>query len=87
MSEIKTTIIDVRTNAEFEDGHVAGSKNIPLSELTSRVEEIRAIEGRIWLCCASGNRSGQAAAYLKNLGIECTNIGSWLNADYELTHK
>lgn len=72
------TIIDVRTPAEFMGGHVNGSINIPLNEIPAKVNEIRQMEQPIVLCCASGNRSGQAMMYLKGLGIECTNGGSWL---------
>jgi len=72
------TIIDVRTPAEFMGGHVNGSINIPLNEIPAKVNEIREMEQPIVLCCASGNRSGQAMMYLKGLGIECTNGGSWL---------
>lgn len=73
-----TTIIDVRTIAEYQDGHVPGSINIPLSELQSRIHEIKDMKGDLILCCASGNRSGQAAAYLNSIGINCRNGGSWL---------
>lgn len=76
MSAFKT-IIDVRTVEEFLEGHVAESINIPLHELTSRLEEIQALAQPILLCCAKGIRSGQAAAYLHQLGIDCANGGSW----------
>jgi rhodanese-related sulfurtransferase len=72
-------IIDVRTIAEYQEGHVPGSINIPLSEIQSRVNELKEMEGELVLCCASGNRSGQAAAYLNSIGITCRNGGSWLD--------
>ncbi|MEN9347015.1 MAG: rhodanese-like domain-containing protein [Flavobacteriales bacterium] len=78
-----TVIIDVRTPEEFVGGHVAGSKNIPLMEISQRVDELRAIGGDIVLCCASGNRSGHATHFLKNEGF--TNVhngGSWLDVNY-----
>lgn len=75
------TIIDVRTTAEFMGGHVAGSINIPLNEIPANVEKIRTMAQPVILCCASGNRSGQAMMYLKNLGIECENGGSWLQVN------
>ena len=78
------TIIDVRTPGEFMGGHVAGSINIPLHEIQNRANEIKALSPPIVLCCASGMRSGQAAVYLKSLGVDCENGGSWLdiNGDY-----
>ncbi|MEX0810830.1 MAG: rhodanese-like domain-containing protein [Chitinophagales bacterium] len=71
------TIIDVRTRSEFTNGHVAGSKNIPLQEVQSRVDEFKKMKNGIVLCCASGNRSGQATDFLKSQGLECVNGGGW----------
>ncbi len=82
IKEGKGTIIDVRTTAEFSGGHVANSINIPLQEVPSRMEEIKMLEMPLILCCASGNRSGQAAQYLSSYGIECSNGGSWLDVNY-----
>lgn len=76
------TIIDVRTYGEFIGGNVAGSKNIPLQEIQQRLDEIKQMEQPIVLCCASGNRSGQAAAYLCSIGIDCENGGSWLEVNF-----
>ncbi|HNQ61009.1 MAG TPA: rhodanese-like domain-containing protein [Bacteroidia bacterium] len=74
----RKTIIDVRTPEEFSDGNVSGSINIPLHEIPDRIEELKQIQGQIILCCASGGRSGQATAFLKQQGINCENGGSWL---------
>ena len=35
------TVIDVRTVSEFMGGNVVGSINIPLGEITSRLDEIK----------------------------------------------
>ncbi|MFN5628524.1 MAG: rhodanese-like domain-containing protein [Bacteroidota bacterium] len=77
------TIVDVRTPSEFMGGHVAGSINIPLQEIQTRIEEIANMVQPIVLCCASGNRSGQATVYLKSLGIDCENGGSWMDVNYK----
>ena len=37
------TIIDVRTEEEFSEGHLENSINIPLHEVEDRVEELRLI--------------------------------------------
>ncbi|MGV3611127.1 MAG: rhodanese-like domain-containing protein [Fluviicola sp.] len=81
---MKKTIIDVRTRAEFQGGHVAESINIPVQEIPGRLEELKNIHQPIILCCASGQRSAQAALFLRSHGIDCTNGGSWLdvNANY-----
>jgi rhodanese-related sulfurtransferase len=75
------TVVDVRTPAEFAGGNVKGSINIPLQELVERIDEIKKLEQPFILCCASGNRSGQATAYLKSLGIQCENGGSWRDVE------
>ena len=77
------TIIDVRTSSEFMGGNVVGSINIPLQEIQLRIDEISKMPQPIVLCCASGNRSGQAAVYLKSLDIDCENGGSWMDVNYK----
>ena len=80
--EKKGSIVDVRTRQEYSGGHVANSTNIPLNEIQDRLEEIQNLESPLILCCASGNRSGQAQHYLSQKGIDCYNGGSWLEVNY-----
>jgi phage shock protein E len=62
--------VDVRTRSEFESGHIAGAKNIPLDELMSRLDELEGINGPLVLYCRSGNRSGMALNMLREAGWE-----------------
>jgi len=78
----KITIIDVRTPAEFIVGNVAGSINIPLQEISQQLEKIKSLPQPIILCCASGNRSGQAFAFLRSSEIACENGGSWMDVNF-----
>ena len=82
ITENQGTIVDVRTPAEFMGGHVVDSINIPLNEITDRMEEIKSLKSPLILCCASGNRSGQVANYLTANGISCFNGGSWMTVNY-----
>jgi phage shock protein E len=82
IKEKKGTVVDVRTPDEFRGGNVVGSINIPLQEITERIIDLQNLEGPIVLCCASGNRSGQAHRYLEMQGIVCVNGGSWLDVNY-----
>lgn len=82
IKENEGTIVDVRSYEEFSGGNVAGSINIPLNEISERVEELKKLKAPLVLCCASGNRSGQAQHFLSQLGIECHNGGSWLDVNY-----
>ncbi len=77
IKEQNAKVIDVRSQGEFISGNVQGSINIPLQEIPQRIEDIKALNSPVILCCASGNRSGQAHHYLSQQGIECYNGGSW----------
>ena len=79
------TIVDVRSPEEFMGGNVVGSINIPLQEVPSRMEELKAMKFPLVLCCASGNRSGQAQRYLAAQGLDCVNGGSWLDVNYYIS--
>lgn len=71
-------IVDVRTKGEYSSGHVKGSVNIPLDQLSANLKKFKSKEQPIITCCASGMRSGSAKAMLKNAGY--TNVhngGSW----------
>lgn len=76
------TVVDVRSPEEFRGGNVAGSINIPLQEISERMDELKGLQPPLVLCCASGNRSGQAHRYLSQQGIECYNGGSWFDVNY-----
>lgn len=78
------SIVDVRTPEEYLGGHVDGSINIPLFEIMARIEEIKHLKQPIVLCCASGNRSGQATAYLSQMNLDVYNGGSWYDVNYML---
>ena len=80
----KQTIIDVRSYAEYMGGHVAGSINIPLQDLPQHLDEIKSMPQPVILCCASGNRSGQAMMFLRDQGINCENGGSWLSVNFAM---
>lgn len=55
-------ILDVRQSGEFAGGHIAGAVNIPLHELSKRLDEVP--EGEVWVHCASGYRSSIAASMI-----------------------
>lgn len=82
IKENKGTIVDVRSRDEFMGGHASNSINIPLQEITSRMDELKLLKQPLILCCASGNRSGQAHNFLTQQGVECINAGSWLDINY-----
>jgi len=76
------TVVDVRSPEEFQGGHVSESINIPLQDIPNNLEKLKAIKKPLILCCASGNRSGQAQRFLIAEGIECYNGGSLLDVNF-----
>lgn len=77
-------IVDVRSAAEFREGHVKGSKNIPLDQIGSHIQSLKKLNKPIITCCGSGNRSGAAEGILKHNGIETYNGGSWQNVQKQI---
>jgi phage shock protein E len=75
------TLVDVRSQGEFLSGHANGSVNIPLNELSSRLNEIPK-SGPVLVACASGSRSGMARMLLKRHGYKNVyNMGNWSNLE------
>ena len=62
-------LLDVRTPQEYREGHVPGSKNIPLQALDKK-------DTALYVYCQSGARSRQATARLRHMGYtNVTDIG------------
>lgn len=70
-------IIDVRSEGEYSGGHIKGSKNIPLNKLADKLESIKKLNKSVICVCASGMRSSQATNFLKRIGLQAINGGSW----------
>ncbi len=70
-------VLDVRTEEEYEMDHVANSTHIQLDYIADRLDEIKAFDKPIIAVCRSGNRSGQATAILKEVGLDAINGGPW----------
>ena len=62
-------IVDVREKMEFENGHIKGAVNIPLSELRDRVNEIPK-DKPVYIHCRTGQRSYNAVLALQNFGFD-----------------
>lgn len=76
-------IIDVRSAGEYRGGHIPGSKNIPLQNLSGHISKLDK-KKPIITCCASGMRSGSAKSMLKAKGFEVYNGGSWMSLQHKL---
>jgi rhodanese-related sulfurtransferase len=62
-------LIDVRTAAEYAEGHLAKAKLIPVQELAQRLAEIDKSKP-VLLYCRSGHRSGNALKVLQDKGYK-----------------
>ncbi len=67
----KAQVIDVCSAEEFAAGHVAGAKNVPLDQINAQAKGLPSNKKiPLVVVCASGVRSGKAAAALQKLGYE-----------------
>jgi len=65
-------LLDVRTPQEYREGHIPGSKNVPLQQL-DKVEGVTENKDTVlYVYCHSGARSRQAVSLLKHMGY--TNV-------------
>ena len=72
-TESDYVILDVRTQEEYDEGHIPGAILIPDYEITERAETELTDKNQIILVyCRSGNRSKDASADLAELGY--TNV-------------
>ena len=73
----KTAVIDVRTEEEFEAGHMPQTINIPLQVFPDSIENLKRFENII-LICRTGNRSGKAKVMMEERGFKNVyNGGGW----------
>ena len=71
-------ILDVRTRGEYSSGHIKGSVNVPLDQLSGYLKKIKSKDQPIITCCASGMRSASAKSFLKGQGFRNVhNAGPW----------
>lgn len=75
-------ILDARTQAEYDEGHIPGAILIPHDTVTTAAEDALPDKDQLILVyCRSGNRSKQASQTLVDLGytnvVEFGGINSW----------
>ena len=64
-------VLDVRSMAEFKDGHIVNAVNIPLNGLGGNLKQLEKHKGKpIVAVCRSGSRSGSACSMLRKHGFE-----------------
>ncbi len=84
-------VFDIRSQKEFESGHIIDAINIGVDEIASKLEKLKKYKDKgIIFCCATGAVSTKEARKLMNEGFEkvyCLKGGimSWQNASLPLT--
>ena len=74
------TVIDVRTEAEWNTGHLEGALHIEWQDVLKISSDVDKDE-EIFLYCRSGNRSGKATKILLDAGyVNAKNAGSIFDA-------
>ena len=69
-------LLDVRTPREYREGHIPGSKNLPLQWIGKAASLVENKATKLFVYCHCGERSGEAAAALRGMGYtDVKNIG------------
>lgn len=77
-------IIDVRTETEYDSGHIPGAINIPDTEIESKINYDK--NTPIAVYCRTGKRSNAVANTLKNMGYnKIYDLGGVENSEVKLT--
>jgi rhodanese-related sulfurtransferase len=78
-------LIDVREPFEFAGGHLPGATPMPLMTVPGHLGELPD-DVPVYVVCAVGARSAQAAAFLAQRGIDAVNVeggtDAWVDAGY-----
>ena len=87
------TILDVRTQSEYDEGHLENAVLIPVAELESRIDEILQYrDTEIIVYCKGGGRSAQASTILDSNNFTKVfnvqgGITAWESAGYPIIHE
>ena len=72
------TILDVREVDEFQEGHIEGALNAPLSTLENGYEQLDSSK-RYYVICQGGMRSERACQFLETKGFDVVNVVGGMN--------
>ena len=82
-------ILDVRTPAEFEEGHIKGARNVDHEQVAEIADELKQYK-TVYVHCKMGGRAQKAAESLENSGltnIVCVSQGGmqrWMDMGWEM---
>ena len=91
LNENQVIILDVREPYEYNEGHINGAINIPLSTILVGIDQLKNIQGtKIILQCRVGGRSMRACQLLQAEGFKHDiwnlegGIDAWKEAGYKV---
>ena len=77
-------LLDVRTQEEFDEGHIPGAVCLPNEFITAEMPFPFEKDAEILVYCRSGRRSAEAASKLRKLGYtDVSDFGGILDWPYE----
>ena len=93
ITDSNVVVLDVRTAAEFAEGHIKGAILIDQgqSDFVEKARTTLPMEKKIAVYCRSGRRSANAAGKLADVGYKCINLKggiiAWKEADMPVTKE
>jgi len=82
-------LLDVRTQTEYDSGHIAEAVLLPLDDISEKASEVIPDQEKIYyVYCRSGNRSAAAAQLLVDMGYEnIYDLGGIIDWPYDTVTK
>lgn len=74
------TVLDVREPFEYDEAHIVGAENKPLSTLQEDEFSGLSEDQQYVVICQSGNRSQEASAILHEAGYEVLNVSEGMSS-------
>ena len=93
IADTSVVVLDVRTAAEFAEGHIQGAILIDQgqSDFVEKAKATLPIDKKIAIYCRSGRRSANAAGRLADVGYKCVNLKggiiAWQGANMPVTKE
>ncbi len=69
----KGAIVDVRTTAEYQSGHLDGAISLPYTRMKEHLSHIPKGK-KLFVHCASGKRASLATSFLRGLGLDAVHV-------------
>ncbi|ADJ16348.1 rhodanese-like domain-containing protein [Halalkalicoccus jeotgali] len=83
VEEGEVRVVDIRSPAEFERGHIPGAINVPMTRLPSEIDQ-HDWDGEVVVACPIGKSSIQAAKLIGSYeGVENANRIASMEGGYD----